>query len=166
MKFLFILFAFAFTQGSSAAEPPLHEVRLLYQQAENKKDACKKLISILKPYQPENNPVLAAYRACATMMMAKYVFNPFSKISNFNEGKSLLEKSIKADKNNIELRFLRFAVQTNAPSFLGYTSSINNDKTLLMSHYGSINDQQLKKIIGDFLRNSDHLNNHEKQRIR
>ena len=40
------------------------------------------------------------------------------------KGKNHLKKCIKADNENIEIRYLRFTIQTNVPAFLGYSNSI------------------------------------------
>lgn len=145
--FLFILFY----SEVHAAVIPLNEVRTLFQTSAKNKDACKKLTDILGEYNERSNPTMAAYKACATMMMANYVFNPVSKLSYFNQGKQLLEKCVAADKENVEIRYLRFTVQSNAPAFLGYNNSIEEDKIFLIKAIANLKDLQLKQMIISFL---------------
>jgi len=163
-KLLFLLLLIVGTK-SYAYIPSQSEIRILYQQATTKEEACQKLISILQSYSESSNPLLAGYKASATMMMANYVFNPFRKMSYFSKGKNLLEKSIKKQKDNIELRFLRFAVQTSIPSFLGYGSSIEQDKLVLINAVSKLKDLQLKQLIISFLQQSKYLNAIEKQNL-
>jgi hypothetical protein len=92
------------------------------------------------------------YRACATMLMAKHVFNPFSKLSYFKRGRDILEKAIKADRDNIELRFLRYTIQTNVPAFLNYDQFKELDRLFLVNSISKLNDQKLKKIIIAYLK--------------
>ncbi len=165
MKKIFFLLLVFISAESFANVPPQNEVRILFQYSAIKEDSCKKLITILNSYNEENNPLLAGYKACATMMMAKYVFNPFSKLSSFYKGRNLLEKSIEADKENIELRFLRFSIQNSVPSFLGYKSSIDNDKLFLMNRLSTVKDTSLKQWIVSFLKQSDYVTASEKQKI-
>jgi hypothetical protein len=99
------------------------------------------------------------------MMMANYVFSPFRKMSYFSKGKNLLEKSIEKQKDNIELRFLRFAVQTSIPFFLGYGSSVKQDKLLLINTVSTLKDLQLKELIISFLQQSKYLNAIEKHNL-
>ena len=99
------------------------------------------------------------------MMMAKYVVSPINKLSKFNEGKNLLEKCIEKDNKNVELHFLRFTVQSNAPKFLGYNSSLLLDKNFILNALASINDKQLKNIVITFLKSSSYLTNTEKQKL-
>ena len=165
MRFLLLIITcFIFTSGS-ANNPSIKEVRNLYQKAAKEEILCKNLIVNLQGYNETNNTTLAAYRACATMMMAKYVSNPISKLSKFNEGKSLLEKCIEKDGKNVELHFLRFTVQSNAPKFLGYNSSLLLDKNFLLNALPTVNDKQLKNIVTTFLKSSNYLTNTEKQQL-
>lgn len=129
------------------------EVRAIFQKAAIEESSCKYLIKMLDGYNEKNNPLLGGYKSCATMMMAKYVFNPFTKLSHFSKGKTLLEKCIAADKQNIELRFLRYAVQRKAPFFLNYNSSLKEDRSILTNGVVQLKDPQLKKMITTFLTN-------------
>ncbi len=163
MRFLLLIITcFIFTSGS-ANNPSIEEIRYLYQKAAKEEILCKKLLVSLQIYNETNNTSLAAYKACATMIMAKYVSNPINKLSKFNEGKNLLEKCIKKDNRNVEIRFLRFTVQSNAPKFVGYNSSIILDKNFLIKAVSSINDKQLKNMVTTFLKSSNYLTNTEKQ---
>ena len=143
-----------------------NEMRSLYQKAATEEASCKKLLHLLRPFNENNNALLAGYKASGTMMMAKYVFNPFSKLSFFSKGKKLMEKAIEKDKENIELRFLRFMVQTNAPSFLGYRHAIQKDKIFLIQSIPIPGDKNLEQFIISFLGESDQLTSAEKQRLK
>lgn len=83
-------------------------------------------------------------------MMAKYVSNPFRKLSYFKGGKQLLEKCVSADTENAEIRYLRLTVQSNAPSFLGYNQSITVDKQFLLHAVYNLKDLVLKQMINSF----------------
>ncbi|CAN5422431.1 hypothetical protein BH11BAC1_BH11BAC1_02320 [soil metagenome] len=163
---IIILFMLLLFTGALAGTPAITEVRNLYKASAVQEDSCRKLIDILKAYNETNNPLLTGYRACATMMMASYVINPFTKLSKFNDGKSVLEKCIGVSKENIELRYLRFSMQCTAPSFLGYSSSLNADKSFLLQAVSGVTDLQLKKMILSFFKTSDCLNDSEKQIIK
>jgi hypothetical protein len=138
------------------------EVRDWYQKAEQKEKACRHLIDLLQGYTEKNHPLFAGYKACATMMMAKHVINPLSKLSWFIKGKDQLEAALEQEHNNIELRFLRFANQTNIPGFLGYRSDIDKDKNFLLKSLPQINDAVLKKQIIVFMHQSKYVSKSEK----
>lgn len=138
--------------NSSANAPDIKDIRLKFHHSTTDEETCKSLIKLLEPYNESNNPLLMGYKAGATMLMAKHVFNPFSKLNYFNKGKSMLEKAIHSDKNNVELRFLRYTIQTNVPSFLGYNQNKETDRKFLNNSLGSIKDAQLKKVITSYLK--------------
>jgi hypothetical protein len=134
-----------------AKVPAIKDVRIMLHNATSNEEACNKLISLLLPFNETNNPLLLGYKGGATMLMAKHAFNPFSKLSYFKKGKVMLESAIKADRNNVELRFLRYTIQTNVPGFLNYSSDKNLDRTFITQSLPKIKDQELQKIISAYL---------------
>lgn len=85
------------------------------------------------------------------MMQAKHAFNPISKWNLFKDGKKILESAIASDPNNIELRYLRLTIQSNVPSFLGYSGKIETDKAFLLSKLNSITDKELHQMVTSYL---------------
>jgi hypothetical protein len=148
----------------SNATVDIASVRSMFQQAASDEVACKKMIRVLAPYD-EKKPLLLGYKGSGTMMMAKHVFSPFSKLSYFKKGKQMLESAINTDDKNFELRFLRFTAQTNIPSFLGYDSDIQKDKEFILNHFLQIKDTGLKEFVLPILIKSKYLNNIEKQQL-
>lgn len=165
MKMLTILFLF-FSISLSARDIEVNEVRSLFLKSSTDEASCKKLLLILDQYDGFDNVTFSAYKACATMMMAKYCFNPVTKLSYFNKGKSLLEKCVRSQSENIEVRYLRFTVQTFSPDFLGYNTSIQEDKGFLLKHLSSLKDMPLKEMIFSFLNTSKHLSSIEKHNLK
>ena len=165
MKLFFILIAFCMPLHSLAKDIFLEQVRNLYVLAAEQEKSCEELIKHLEPYNENNHPLYAGYKAAATMLMAKYVFSPFSKLNNFKKGKSLLEKSISKDDQNVELRFIRYSIQLHAPSFLNYKDAIKDDKTFLITNYNGLKDQQLKNNILQFFKSINTLTEVEKMQL-
>ena len=135
-----------------ANEPSVGSIRLKFHNSTSSEGICKALIMQLEPYNERNNPLLLGYRAGATMIMAKHSLNPFSKLSYFKKGKAMLERAIQAENNNVELRFLRYTIQTNVPSFLGYSSELVKDRSFLQQSVSGLRDPELKKIITSYLK--------------
>ena len=156
---------FFYCMASPAQELLIEEVRGLYQQAALEKNACERLIDQLSTFNVETNPLLFGYKGSATMMMAQYVSNPFSKLSNFYKGKNMLDEAIQADQENMELRFLRFAAQTEAPAMLGYRGEIEQDKNLILSSLPASDDLSLKQLIIGYLVKSEFLDKQEKEKL-
>ncbi len=151
----FLCFLLLIVSSGFSEKLSLNEVRVHFQKSYNEEESCVKLIAELEFFDQNNNPLFGGYRACAMMLMANYVFNPVTKFTKFTAGKNLLEKCIAADSENIELRFLRCTVQTNAPSFLGYDFCIEQDKLFLHQAILSMTDMELKQMIVSFLNNPE-----------
>ena len=96
------------------------------------------------------------------MLQAKHTFNPYKKLAYFNTGKTWLEGAVKKDPENIEIRFMRFCIQTNTPFFLGYNNETIADKNMILKHFGKIQDQDLKHKIREYMVVSDYCSANEK----
>ncbi len=166
MKKILLSIMLLYGSASFAKIHSMNEIRSLYQKAAIDERSCSQLIELLSSYYVKNNPLLFGYKASGTMMMAKHVFNPFTKLSYFKKGKKMLEKAIAVDGKNVELRFLRFAAQTNIPSFLGYHDNIAIDKEFLLESLPQLTDITLRGIVVSYLKNSDYLTDNQKQKIK
>ncbi len=160
----FLIFFFLGTSLMAAQNSQIEKARYLYNKAANEEKAALELLDLTEK-KNEEEPVLLGYKAAGHMMMAKHVGNPFKKMSHFNKGKKILNNALEADKQNLELRFLRFAVQAEAPAFLGYRENLEEDKLLLINGVGNINDPVLQKMILVYLRTSKGLSSKEKERL-
>jgi len=152
ISFLFLFFIYS---GVFATQTSLEEMRALYKQAASSEDACSKLIKCCNNQSTYTEAIILGYKGCATIMMANHLINPFSKWSKFSSGREMLEQAISKDSTNIELRYLRFTIQTKAPSFLGYHNNISSDKLFLLKEINKLKDMQLNKLIVRFLAQSD-----------
>lgn len=123
---------------------------LYYKASVNKNDA--ELFSDFLASAPDlEKTLLSGYQGISYMIRANHSWNPYIKLSFFTKGKDLLDEAIKKDPSNLELRFLRFCVQTNAPVFLGYSGMIEQDKTLILKAYSLSKDSDLKNRIKKYL---------------
>jgi hypothetical protein len=149
------------------ADSSLTEMRRLYQSAAVSEDSLKKLAMLSAP--ANNNSaamVYLGYKGAATIMQAKYQVNPFSKLESLKKGKEILQTAIIKDTTQLETRYLRFTIQTNLPSFLNYSADINNDKLFLLSNYRSIQDEELKKMVFQYLSTSKFCTEEELKKIK
>jgi hypothetical protein len=109
---------------------------------------CQEFLEVMDNHKDES-PTAKGYYALATMIQAKRFGNPFTKLSYFNKGKKILEMAISENPQNAELRFLRFAVQTEVPAILLYYHNIENDQ-LVLDDYVKTNDDGLAERIRRF----------------
>lgn len=143
------------------------EVRELFFKAEKSRGATIALKDKLKNIN-ESQPLLLGYKAMAEMLLAKHAFNPINKLRHFNNGKELLKQAIVRSKEEgaIELRYLRFTVQTNAPGFLGYNENIAEDKAGVIRYLiDSEKDSNIDHKMRVFLLESPHVSEEEKKML-
>jgi hypothetical protein len=151
MKPLLILFGVFCTLSFSASGQSLKEVRRLFHESAETEASCRQLLGMLKSATTGKRPLYDGYRGVATMMMANHVGNPLKKLSYFKEGRQTLEEAIRKDPANLELRFLRLSVQTEAPGFLNYNQHIRADRAFVDEALGQTQDKELKQMISNFL---------------
>jgi hypothetical protein len=166
MKFLAVLIFMMVSNFFTMSDVEVAALRKLYYEAAENKTAVKKLSALLAKVNDNSDAILIGYRGATEMMEAKYAFNPVTKLSRFNKGKNYLEKAIKKEPKQVELRFIRFSIQTNLPSFLGYNDHIKIDKDALINSVVKIDDKQLKNNIIDYLIISKHCNQEEIKKLK
>lgn len=145
-SFLFLIFFLLFLNGCAQ---DMNRIRIYYQKAATDKAVCQYLIINLSDGETTN--VELAYLGALETIWAKYINNPFSKLSTFNEGKEKIETAIKKDSNNVEIRYLRLTVQKNAPTILGYNDAIKTDELFLENNLHKVSSKDLRKMIKNLL---------------
>ena len=129
----------------------LNEVRTSYSKAVLDKKLCKKMIEELE-LSKEKYVIALAYLGAYQTIWANHVFNPLSKLATFKKGKNNIELAISKEPENVEIRYIRFSVQKNAPSFLGYNSHLKEDKDFLVKNKKNINSDFVQKNIETLLK--------------
>lgn len=129
----------------------LNEVRASYSKAVLDKKLCKKMIEELE-LSKEKSVIALAYLGAYQTIWANHVFNPLSKLATFKKGKNNIESAISKEPENVEIRYIRFSVQKNAPSFLGYNSHLKEDRDFLVKNKKNINSDLLQKNIEKLLK--------------
>jgi len=85
------------------------------------------------------------------MIQAKYSLNPIIKLEKFNRGKELITKALNRDTLSLEMRFIRYSIQSNLPAFLGFHDEMYTDKRFLVDNVKISNDPELKEMIINYL---------------
>lgn len=132
MKFIVIIILFLSSSND------LKLMRNEFNQINKSEEAVVKLKQLSTTTKEVSDALKLAYYAAAEMTSAKYKLNPASKISAFNSGKKILETAIAKDANNIEIRYIRFTIQSNAPSILGYNKNTTDDKNFIFKNLQGI----------------------------
>ncbi len=143
----------------------LSEIRSLYHASIYSADQSKEIINYFDS-KPSSKPIELAYEGASRMVRAKHVFFPTEKLSTFQKGKTLVEEAIKKDPNSIEIRYLRFSLQLESPSFLAYRSNLSEDRKFIIDHYSEVKDIELKTRLKDFLIKEANLSIEERKIIK
>ncbi len=160
---ILLLFFFCFKLiTASAVSYDIYSLRQLYYEAAAKEESAKKFLSVMEKLDDKSDPLLLCYKGMAYLIEAKYSYNPSTKLSSFSKGKIMLEKAIVSDPKNVEIRFMRFCVQTNAPYFLGYNNNISSDKLAIIKAWSPLSDLDLKEKIRKYMLTSNSCTANEK----
>lgn len=119
-----------FAEAGFCQSQDLLAIRELYYRSVKDEEAAKKLCVVVAGEQVPAS-VVSGYKAVGKVMMCNHVGNPYTKLKYFYAGKDALEKSIATAPANVELRYLRYAVQRNTPSLLHYNGNIQADRQMI-----------------------------------
>lgn len=128
--------------AAQAVSQNLVEVRKNFHQAVLDPDQSKEFHESLKDVSL-NTPTLKAYKATSEAMLARAVWNPFTKLSQVMKYADLMDMAIQEDANNIEIRFLRLAIEYNLPRFLGMSRHLEEDRDVIVDNVSSIETMDL-----------------------
>jgi len=130
MKRAFYLLLFLIFSNTLFAVPStsqLDELRTEYLTAlSDYLNAPKVYESFLKVENP--NGKILAYQGALEAIMTKTTWNLFKKISYLRTSEESFQKAIKSAPNDIEIRFMRLAVQFEIPEYLGFSEDMQLDK--------------------------------------
>lgn len=104
---------------------------------------------------PNKTAQITAYIAVLEALKAKHSWNPYNKVKYVKDAQNTFKSAIAADKDNLEIRFLRYSTEHYTPSFLGLSKNLDNDKKEIIRHYKNQNfgiaDALLVKSIAKFM---------------
>ncbi len=153
MRVMIFAFVLLISNKICAQELDLNAVRNDFNKGVKDEKLCIKYLEALE--KEANSPIERGYAAAFHMFMAKHTSNPFKKMSYFKEGKNKLEKELKSNPNNVELRFIRLSIQYHIPKYLGYHNEINADKDYVMNNLYKLSDKYTKEKIYKYLKGAN-----------
>ena len=147
------------------ADDSVVEVRKLFYSASESSSKSEQFLKEMDGIEGDSSGVHKGYLAMAYMLQAKHAWNPYNKLKFFHKGRDLLELQIKNHSSSIELKFLRYCIQSNAPFFLGYSNEVESDKNYIVDHYITDLDDDLKRRIKLYFIHSTELTKEEKKTL-
>ena len=131
--------------------PDLHQIRILYHTAAEVKKDAQQLNKLMLQVDSSALPIVVCYKGANEMIQAKYAINPITKLDKFNRGKNLIQKAFTRDTLNLEMHFIRYAIQSNLPAFLNYHDELDKDKHYLLDNTKASKDPELQDMIFNYL---------------
>ena len=104
---------------------------------------------------PNKTALVMGYLGTLEALKAKHSWNPYNKIKYVSQSLKTMQKAIDLDKENMEIRFMRFSIEFYTPSFLGLSKDLAQDKKEIIKHYQNGNfglaDAELVKNVAKFM---------------
>lgn len=148
-----------------AAETDLLELRKLYYMACEDKRYNDRFYARVNDLGEARSPLAECYKGMALFLRCRQEMNPYYKLSDFSAGKKLLERAVKLDPGNVEIRFMRFCIQSQAPRMLGYYGRMAEDKHFIIDSWKKIPDPDLKDRIRAFMLVYGNISEQEKAHL-
>ncbi|WP_430614468.1 hypothetical protein [Flavobacterium sp. JP2137] len=144
MKFLLILFTFAF----SSTTTDLGVIRAHFKVANSSKEKAQAFYDLFDE-QGSASALHEAYRGAAITLRAKNSSDLLHKKKYATEGLTILEKSIAQEPKNVEMRLIRLSIQEHAPRILKYSSNIEEDRKMIVDGYKK-EPKSVQELIKDY----------------
>lgn len=142
----------------------IQEIRTRFHEGIKTEKSCRMLASELD-LKTSRTTLEEGYLGATLMVQAQYEFWPLQKLASFTKGKTLLEAAIQQQPNETELRYLRYIIQVESPSFLNYRTALKEDREHLLSALQGKTDAVLQLYIRSFLEKDTTLTAAERSRL-
>jgi hypothetical protein len=145
----------------SAVLVEIGPVRTAYRGAINSSSKADELVKLAG--QRKENALFKAYYGTGKALQAKHGWNPMSRYTLAKEAAAELNSAVIAESKNLEIRFLRFSFEANAPSLLGLTLHTTDDKKWILSHLDK--NHAMWDVMKTFLNSCSLLTAEEKKKL-
>ena len=153
-------FAFIFS-AFQLGLTPLTNSRTLFTKLDKGEQYVDSIIKITEKYS--TSPVMLAYNGAGHTAKAKYIGNVFTKYSQAKKGISIVNKAALKGPKSVEVRFVRYCIETNIPPVMPFDSHIKADRLFIINNL-SKSHQHFKAIKAFMFKYAD-LTEVEKKKL-
>jgi hypothetical protein len=139
-----------FFTAAIAETSSLLSLRTDFKKAADDEAVANALYEKLQRTTPKT-PLITGYMAATETILAKHAFLPTSKYSWCKKGINRFKEAVAADPENLEIRYLRIAVEANLPGFLNMSGDVTADKQKILTLLPLSTDKSLNKDVAGFL---------------
>jgi len=108
----------------------LDKVRAAFMKIADDKTAQKQIQELAATMAP--SAVLNAYLGFVLAMQASTIFNPIKKLGRFLTATKKIDTAAKKEPLNLEIRFIRYILQSNPPAMIGYNQYLKADLAVIV----------------------------------
>ena len=146
-----LLFILAFSNATVRSESvPVETLRKIFHSAVLDASLISSFVNEMDKIK-DPTPIELAYKAAAEALKAQNEWNPLEKILYLKKFHKMIGKAVKLDVNEIEIRFLRFGIEYNIPSILGFSNNMLEDKSLIINSVSKIERFDIEEYFGVFI---------------
>lgn len=146
-----ILLFFILTYNGYAQELSVQDVRDRYDQSLlSEKDAIE-LYNDLEALKTKD-ALMIAFKGSINGMMCLHDKNPVKRLKYIKSASFYANEAVTMDDDHLEIRFIRFAIESKSPKILGYSTHLEEDKLFLLQNFveknfGTIPFQSLETMV-------------------
>ncbi len=132
MKYTLTAFILCFILGSSFGQS-IEEIRKRFHQAVLSADSIGDYHDYIVDVN-HSSPTIMAYRAAGEAMKAQTLWNPLAKLAQVNRYEKMILEAVETEKDNLEIRFLRFAIEFHLPRILMMSKHLEEDRDFIVAN--------------------------------
>ncbi len=103
------------------------------------------------------------YHGAAQCAKAQFYINPISKYNQCKKGLDIINNAANKHSNVLEVRYVRFTIETNLPSIMPFTDHQKADKAFVLANINAQHSNYLR--IKSFLLKYGNLTESEKKKL-
>ncbi len=129
MKMLVLVFLAASLSAAASISPEI--LRKSFHQSVLDESKVTEFYNLVSAIEFPSN-LEKAYQAAGNAMMAKVTSNPYSKLVYVKKYIELMDEAVLSEGENVEIRFLRIAIDKNVPWIFGREQNVEIDKKVVL----------------------------------
>ena len=141
----------------------LATIREHFRKAKDSQSATESLYNELVGYT-KSDPVVLAYKGASQTLKARFEKDRTRKKVLVRQGIKILEESVKAAPDEVEIRLVRLAIQENAPKILKYRANMAEDKQMILANF-TAQSAAVKTIVRQYVAQSEYFSKMEKDKV-
>ena len=146
--------------NTSSQNLEIDDLRDEYLKALHDFEEAERVYNLFLKVENPSAKVLA-YTGALEAIMTKTTWNIFKKVNYLNKSENSFNLAIEKDPNDVEIRFMRMAVQYEIPEYLGFSDDIETDRKFIVKHINKFNpsefDHETLVQIFRFMKKCNHF---------